>query len=191
MIMAAKLPVRLRVLIPAVENSVAGNAFQPLDVIKTRKGLTVEIGNTDAEGRLILCDALAEADDEKPDLMIDFATLTGAARVALGTDLPALFATTTTSPSACSQPAAWSTTILWRLPLYQPYAKDAREQARRSQQRLGAQAWAARSRRPCSSKPSSRSSTKWVHIDLWRSNGRTGRVGRSAARRWRFAPATR
>ena len=89
MIMAARLPVRLRVLVPAVENSVSGNAFRPLDVLQTRKGLTVEVGNTDAEGRLILSDALAEASTEKPALMIDFATLTGAARVALGTDLPA------------------------------------------------------------------------------------------------------
>src|SRR3546814_2998542 len=86
--MAQKLPLRLRVLIPAVENAVSGNAFRPLDVLQTRKGLTVEVGNTDAEGRLILCDALTEADSEKPDLLIDFATLTGAARVALGPDLP-------------------------------------------------------------------------------------------------------
>jgi len=91
MVMDAELPVRLRVLIPAVENAIAGNAFRPSDVITMRNGLTVEVGNTDAEGRLILADALAEASDEKPDLMIDLATLTGAARGALGTDLPALF----------------------------------------------------------------------------------------------------
>ena len=90
-IMEARLPVRLRVLVPAVENAVSGNAFRPLDIIRTRKGITVEIGNTDAEGRLILCDALAEADAEKPALLIDMATLTGAARVALGPELPALF----------------------------------------------------------------------------------------------------
>ncbi|MGB1275785.1 MAG: leucyl aminopeptidase family protein, partial [Nannocystaceae bacterium] len=93
MVMADRLPVRLRVIIPAVENSVAGNAMRPLDVLQTRKGLTVEVGNTDAEGRLILSDALALADAESPDLLIDFATLTGAARVALGTELPALYAT--------------------------------------------------------------------------------------------------
>ena len=91
LIMELKLPVRLRVLIPAVENNISGNAFRPLDVIKTRKGITVEVGNTDAEGRLVMCDALTEADSEKPDIIIDFATLTGAARVALGTDLPAMF----------------------------------------------------------------------------------------------------
>src|SRR3546814_3995331 len=89
--MAQKLPLRLRVLIPAVENAVSGNAFRPLDVLQTRKGLTVEVGNTDAEGRLILCDALTEADSEKQDLLIDFATLTGPARVALGPELPAFF----------------------------------------------------------------------------------------------------
>src|SRR5581483_5403200 len=86
MVMDAKLKVRLRVLIPAVENAVAGNALRPLDVFSSRKGLTVEIGNTDAEGRLVLADALALADEEKPDLLIDLGTLTGAARVALGPD---------------------------------------------------------------------------------------------------------
>jgi len=89
MVMDAKLKVRLRVLIPAVENAVAGNAFRPLDIFKSRKGPTVEIGNTDAEGRLILADALALADEEAPDLIVDFSTLTGAARVALGPELPA------------------------------------------------------------------------------------------------------
>ena len=91
MIMAAGLKVRLRVLIPAVENSIAGNAFRPGDVLTSRKGITVEIGNTDAEGRLVLADALALADDEEPDLLIDMATLTGAARVALGPDLPPFY----------------------------------------------------------------------------------------------------
>ena len=91
MIMDAKLPVRLRVLIPAVENSISSNAFRPGDILPSRKGITVEIGNTDAEGRLILADALALADEESPELLVDFATLTGAARVALGPDMPALF----------------------------------------------------------------------------------------------------
>ena len=91
LIMSTKLPVRLRVLIAAVENAVAGNALRPGDVVRSRQGLTVEIHNTDAEGRLILCDALAEGAAEKPDLLIDFATLTGAARMALGTEMPALF----------------------------------------------------------------------------------------------------
>ena len=91
MIMARGLKVRLRVLIPAVENSIAGASFRPRDIYTSRKGITVEIGNTDAEGRLVLADALALADEEKPELIADFATLTGAARVALGPDLPAFF----------------------------------------------------------------------------------------------------
>ena len=91
MIMAAGLKLRLRVLIPAVENSIAGGSFRPRDIYTSRKGITVEIGNTDAEGRLILADALALADEDKPDLIADFATLTGAARVALGPDVPAFF----------------------------------------------------------------------------------------------------
>ena len=91
MIMAARLKVRLRVLIPAVENAISGNAFRPGDVLTSRKGITVEIGNTDAEGRLVLADALALADEEKPELLVDMATLTGAARVALGPDLPPFY----------------------------------------------------------------------------------------------------
>ena len=123
MIMAAELPLRLRLLIPAVENSVSGNAFRPLDVIKTRQGLTVEIGNTDAEGRLILCDALAEADDEAPDLLVDFATLTGAARVALGTDLPALFCNDDPTAEALLAQGRVVQDPLWRLPLHAPYKR--------------------------------------------------------------------
>src|SRR3546814_4932970 len=92
LIMGARLPVQLHLLIPAVENAISGNAFRPGDVLISRKGLTVEIGNTDAEGRLILADALTRASEEDPELILDFATLTGAARVALGPDLPALFA---------------------------------------------------------------------------------------------------
>ena len=91
MIMAAGLDVRLRILIPAAENSIAGNAFRPGDVLTSRAGKTVEIGNTDAEGRLVLADALALADEERPDTIASFATLTGAARVALGPDLPPLY----------------------------------------------------------------------------------------------------
>ncbi len=120
-IMAARLPVRLRVLVPAVENSVAGNAMRPLDIVKTRKGLTVEIGNTDAEGRLILCDALAEADGEKPALLIDFATLTGAARTALGPDLPALFANDDRLADDFLRAGTTESDPLWRLPLWQGY----------------------------------------------------------------------
>jgi len=123
MIMAAGLEVRLRVLIPAVENSVSANAYRPLDIVRSRKGLTVEIGNTDAEGRVILCDALAEADTEKPDLLIDIATLTGAARVALGPDLPALFANDDLVAEAVLKHGKAVDDPLWRLPLHKPYRK--------------------------------------------------------------------
>jgi len=121
LIMAMGLKVRLRVLVPAVENAVSGNAFRPLDVLQTRKGLTVEVGNTDAEGRLVLADALAEADREKPDLILDYATLTGAARVALGTDLPALFCNDDRMADALLRHANAEGDPLWRLPLHRPY----------------------------------------------------------------------
>jgi leucyl aminopeptidase len=121
LVMGAGLPVRLRLLIPAVDNAVSANAFRPGDVLATRKGLTVEIDNTDAEGRLILCDALAEAGSETPDLLVDFATLTGAARVALGTDLPALFCNDDEIAGALVQSGRTEGDPLWRLPLHAPY----------------------------------------------------------------------
>jgi len=124
MIMDAKLPVRLRVLIPAVENSVAGNAMRPLDVLETRSGLTIEVGNTDAEGRVILADALYEAAGEHPHLIIDCATLTGAARVAVGTELPALFANDDVTADQLMGHGADSDDPLWRLPLWRPYARQ-------------------------------------------------------------------
>ena len=120
-IMGAGLPVRLRVLVPAVENSVAGNSIRPLDIVKSRRGLTVEIGNTDAEGRLVLADALTEADSEQPELIIDCATLTGAARVALGPDLPALFTPDDALAADLLRNAAATGDPLWRLPLWAPY----------------------------------------------------------------------
>ena len=122
-IMAAKLPVRLRLLIPAVENAVSGDAFRPGDVIATRKGLSVEIGNTDAEGRLVLCDALAEAATEKPDVLLDFATLTGAARVALGPELPALFCNDDALAAALLEAGEAEGDLLWRMPLHRSYRK--------------------------------------------------------------------
>ena len=121
MIMDARLPVRLRVLIPAVENSIAGNAFRPGDVLKSRKGLTVEIGNTDAEGRLILGDALALADEEAPDLLIDMATLTGSARVALGPDLPPFYTNDEKLSADVTRHAAAQRDPLWRMPFWEPY----------------------------------------------------------------------
>jgi leucyl aminopeptidase len=121
MVMDAKLRVRLRVLIPAVENAVAGNAFRPLDIFRSRKGITVEIGNTDAEGRLVLADALALADEEKPDLLIDLGTLTGAARVALGPDLPPFYTNDETLALDVAVCAKGENDPLWRLPLWPPY----------------------------------------------------------------------
>lgn len=123
MIMDAKLPLRLRVLVPAVENAVSGDAFRPGDVLRTRKGITVEVGNTDAEGRLILCDALAEAAREQPDLLIDFATLTGAARVALGTELPALFANDDALAHEVLAAGLRTQDPLWRMPLHRDYRR--------------------------------------------------------------------
>jgi len=123
MVMGAELPVRLRVLIPTVENAVSGNAYRPGDVLNTRKGITVEVGNTDAEGRLILCDALAEAGSEKPDLLIDFATLTGAARVALGTELPALFSTDDAFADQLLASGRSRHDPMWRMPLYRDYRR--------------------------------------------------------------------
>jgi len=121
MIMDAKLDVRLRVLIPAVENSVSGNAYRPGDVFKSRKGLTVEIGNTDAEGRLVLADALAEADEEVPELLIDIATLTGAARAATGFDLPPFFTDDETLAADLSRAGNEVSDFVWRLPLWRGY----------------------------------------------------------------------
>ena len=122
LIMAARLPVRLHLLIPAAENAVGGNAFRPGDILRTRKGLSVEIGNTDAEGRLVLGDALTRAGEEKPELIVDFATLTGAARVALGPDLPALFANDDELAAAVETAGAQSDDPTWRLPLWDGYA---------------------------------------------------------------------
>ncbi len=123
MIMLAKLPVRLRVLVAAVENSVSGDAFRPLDILPSRAGKTVEIGNTDAEGRLVLADALTEALSEKPALMLDFATLTGAARAALGPELPAMFCNDDGLADAFERFAAAENDPVWRMPLWRPYRR--------------------------------------------------------------------
>ena len=121
LILDAKLPIRLTLLIPAVENAVSGDAFRPGEVIQTRGKLSVEIDNTDAEGRLVLCDALAYAGEMKPDLILDFATLTGAARVALGADLPALFCNRDEIANALLESGTQTQDPLWRMPLWRPY----------------------------------------------------------------------
>ncbi len=171
MIMAHKLPVRLRVLVPAVENSVSGNAIRPLDVVKTRKGITVEIGNTDAEGRLILCDALAEADREKPEVIVDYATLTGAARVALGPDLPALFCNDDGWAEAALAAGTREDDPMWRMPLWKPYRELLKSPvADINNVSDGAQGGAITAALYLNEFVSS--TTPWLHIDLMAWNGR-------------------
>jgi len=175
-IMEAELPVRLRLLVPAVENAVAGNAFRPGDVLKTRKGLTVEVGNTDAEGRLVLCDALCEADSEGPDLIIDFATLTGAARVALGTELPALFTDDDQVADAWLAAGRNCTDELWRLPLHRDYRRHLESPVADlnniSKARFGGAITAALFLSEFVSRE-----TSWAHVDTmaWNESSRPGR----------------
>jgi leucyl aminopeptidase len=175
MIMSRRLKVRLRVLIPAVENSISGGAFRPRDIYKSRKGITVEIGNTDAEGRLILADALALADEDKPALIADFATLTGAARIALGPEVPAFF---TDDDDLANRLLAYATAEadpLWRLPLWRPYdemleSKVADINNVGSTGQAGAITAALFMRRFVSAK-------SWVHFDLfaWTPRAKPGR----------------
>jgi leucyl aminopeptidase len=122
-IMKSRLPVRLHLLIPAVENAISGNAFRPGDILRSRKGLTVEVGNTDAEGRLILADALAKAVEGEPELILDFATLTGAARVALGPDLPALFSNDDSLAESLLAGGEAVSDPIWRMPLWKQYSE--------------------------------------------------------------------
>ncbi|KRG43811.1 cytochrome C oxidase subunit II [Stenotrophomonas pictorum JCM 9942] len=123
LVMAQELPVRLTLLVAAVENAVGPDAFRPGEVITTRKGITVEIDNTDAEGRLVLCDALAYASEQQPEAIIDFATLTGAARIALGPDLPALFANDDTLAQQWLDAGDATRDPVWRMPLWRPYLR--------------------------------------------------------------------
>ena len=176
LVMRSRLPVRLHLLIPAVENAIAGNAFRPGDVLKSRKGLTVEIGNTDAEGRLVLSDALTKAAEGDPELIIDFATLTGAARVALGPDLPALFANDDdlahdllASGKAVADP-------LWRMPLWRGYeemfASDIADFGNASDQPLAGAVTAALFLQKFVA-----DNTPWAHFDTfaWRASAKPGR----------------
>jgi leucyl aminopeptidase len=182
MLMSAGLRAQLRVLIPAVENAISGNAYRPGDVLATRKGLSVEVGNTDAEGRLVLCDALALADADRPDLIIDFATLTGAARVALGPELPALFGNDDATVQALAKAAALEHDPLWPMPLWMPYddelsSKIADLNNVASSGFAGAIFGALFLKRFVTESP------RWLHIDLfaWNSKDRPGRgVGAEA-----------
>jgi leucyl aminopeptidase len=176
LVMRFGLPVRLRLLIPAVENAISGNAFRPGDIVRTRQGLSVEIGNTDAEGRLVLCDALGDADDEQPDLMIDFATLTGAARVALGPDLPALFTPDDGLADSFAAAARAQDDPLWRLPLWEPYgdmlASPIADINNSSESGFAGAITAA-----LFLKRFVRQSRAWAHIDLfaWNASAKPGR----------------
>jgi leucyl aminopeptidase len=182
MLMSAGIRAQLRVLVPAVENAVGGNAYRPGDVLSTRKGLTVEVGNTDAEGRLVLCDALAFADADAPDLIIDFATLTGAARVALGPELPALFGNDERIVADLARVSAAEHDPLWPMPLWLGYEDELASKIAdlnnvASSTMAGAIFGALFLKRFVGE------STPWLHIDLyaWNSKDRPGRgVGAEA-----------
>ncbi len=175
-VMALDLPVCLRLLIGAAENSVGGNAFRPGDVIQTRKGLHVEIGNTDAEGRLILADLLALGDAEKPDLMIDCATLTGAARVALGPDLPALFTPDDRLAEAMLQAGLAVDDPLWRLPLHRPY-RDMIDTPIADINNAGVGGMAGTITAALFLQDFVTETTSWAHLDIygWMPSGKPGR----------------
>ena len=176
LVMALKLPVRLQVLIPAVDNAIAGNAYRPGDVIKTRSGLHIEIGNTDAEGRVILCDALAYAVEHKPDLLIDMATLTGAARIALGGQLPALFCRDMAQARALVDRSLALHDPLWHLPLWPGYhgaiESDIADIVNTGRNALGGAINAANFLADFVP-----TECEWLHIDLfsWNDSARPGR----------------
>jgi leucyl aminopeptidase len=175
LLMSAGIRAQLRVLVPAVENAISGNAYRPGDVLATRKGLTVEVGNTDAEGRLVLCDALAFADAERPDLIIDFATLTGAARVALGPELPALFGNDERLVQELARVSAAEHDPVWPMPLWAGYEDELASKIAdlnnvASSSFAGAIFGALFLKRFVTESP-------WLHIDLyaWNSKDRPGR----------------
>ena len=176
LIMQAQLPVRLLVLIPAVENSVSGNAYRPGDVIATRKGLNVEIGNTDAEGRVVLADALAYACEHQPDLIMDFATLTGAARVALGTDLPPIFSNDISIANEITAAGGIEEDPLWVMPLYQPYKELLKSQIA-DLSNIGSTAYGGCITAALFLESFVTAETDWVHIDTfgWNQTARPGR----------------
>src|SRR6202522_1342767 len=182
MLMSVKIRAELRVLVPAVENAISGNAYRPGDVLATHKGLTVEVGNTDAEGRLVLCDALALADAEQPDLIVDFATLTGAARVALGPELPALFGNDESVVQDLARAAAAEHDTLWPMPLWAGYEDELTGKVA-DLNNVSASPLAGAIFGALFLKRFVSESTRWVHIDLyaWNSKDRPGRcVGAEA-----------
>jgi leucyl aminopeptidase len=174
-LMSAKIRAQVRVLVPAVENAISGNAYRPGDVLATRKGLTVEVGNTDAEGRLVLCDALAYADAGHPDLIIDFATLTGAARVALGPELPALFGNDEGMVQEFARTAAAEHDPLWPMPLWPGYEDELASKIA-DLNNVASSAFAGAIFGALFLKRFVTEST-WLHVDLyaWNSKDRPGR----------------
>ncbi|MBJ3784656.1 leucyl aminopeptidase family protein [Devosia sediminis] len=175
-IMSAKLPVRLRVLLPVVENAIAGNSFRPGDVLRSRAGLTVEIGNTDAEGRLILADALTLADEESPEILLDMATLTGAARVALGPDLPALYSTDDGVTAGLVAAGAAAEDPLWPMPLWHNY--DAQMASKIADvNNAGSGGYAGSVTAALFLRRFVRNAGAWVHLDIfgWAPEARPGR----------------
>lgn len=176
LVMKANLPVRLKLLIPAVENAVSGAAFRPGDILNSRKGLTVEVGNTDAEGRLILGDALADAAEGEPELILDFATLTGAARVALGPDLPALFVNDEALANELLAGGIAVADPLWRMPLWKPYeemlSSDVADLGNVSEAPMAGAVTAALFLQKFVP-----DGTPWAHLDTfaWRSGAKPGR----------------
>jgi len=190
MIMQANLPICLRVLIPAVENVISGNAYLPGDIIKSRKGLTIEIGNTDAEGRVILADALTEAVSEKPDLLIDISTLTGAARIAVGTDISALFSNNDALADAVMQYGVEKSDPIWRLPLFSGY-RESLNSAIADINNAGADSYAGAITAALFLKEFVPDEIPWMHFDLmaWNLRSRAGRPqgGEAMALRALFA----
>jgi leucyl aminopeptidase len=176
LVMGARLPVRLHLLIPAVENAVSGNAFRPGDVLRARSGTTVEIDNTDAEGRLILADALTRAGEKGAELIVDFATLTGAARVALGPDLPALFVNDDALAGKLLGAAAEVADPLWRMPLWAGYDEmlksDIADLANSAEGGMAGAVTAALFLQGFAPK-----GTPWAHLDTfaWRPSPKPGR----------------
>ncbi|MGF1643839.1 MAG: M17 family metallopeptidase [Thiotrichales bacterium] len=177
LIMVARLPVRLQVLIPAVENAIAGNAFHPGDVLDTRAGKTVEIDNTDAEGRLILCDALTEACRHKPDLLLDFATLTGAARVAVGTEIAAFFANDRALAQAVLEAANAVDDPMWELPLHAGYRSLLESPVADLVNSTGNGGYAGAITAALFLEQFVTPETRWVHVDMmaWNTRARPGR----------------
>ncbi|MGE0668726.1 MAG: M17 family metallopeptidase [Sphingomonadales bacterium] len=175
MIAGLKLPVRLRVLVAAVENSVSGSAFRPSDVIDTHKGLTVEIGNTDAEGRLILADALSLASEESPEVIVDFATLTGAARSALGPEVPPYFTDGDDLAKAFEEASTRAADPVWRLPLWPAYADNLKSNIADMRNDGGPFAGAVVA--ALFLKRFVAAPEKWIHLDIyaWNPEKRTGR----------------